>query len=134
MRYTLAMDIDDIRQRFTPAVQEIIDQCRVTDDFVDKDMFRVYIATIWGNAVLDPRESGIEESQLSLLHDFLNEEIEKVLGSNQDVARCYEFIVSKDGDESLARLHVTPRHKEFLHYFARLVLASAGQGILKNGE
>ena len=45
------MDINQIRQAFTPAVQEIIDICRVTDDFVDKDMFRVYVATIWGNAV-----------------------------------------------------------------------------------
>ena len=117
------MDIDEVRRRFSPAVQEIIDQCRVSDEFVDKDMFRVYVATIWGNAGLEPRKSGIEESELSVLHDFLNEEIEKVLGQGEDITRCYEFIVSKEGDDSLARLRVGARHKEFLHYFARLILS-----------
>lgn len=118
------MDIDEIRRRFSPAVQEIIDVCRVSDEFVDKEMFRVYIATIWGNAVLDPTQSGIEESDLSVLHDFLNEEIEAVLGQGENVACCYQYIVSKEGDECLARLHVNAQHKEFLHYFARLILST----------
>lgn len=118
------MEIEDIRRRFTPAVQEVIDLCSINEAFVDKEMFRVYIATIWGNAVLEPGRSGIDESELSLLHDFLNEEIEKVLGTGEDVTRCYEFIVSQAGDDSLARLRVTPRHKEFLHYFARLILSA----------
>ena len=74
------MDIDEIRRRFEPAVNEIIDACCITEDFVDKDRFRVYIATIWGNAVLQPEKSGIDESDLSVLHDFLNEEIQKLLG------------------------------------------------------
>lgn len=118
------MDIEEIRRRFTPAIREIIELCHVNEAFVDKDMFRVYIATIWGNAVLEPAKSGIEESELSLLHDFLNEEIVKVLGKGEDVTGCYEFIISQDGDDSLARLHVTPRHKEFLHYLARLILSA----------
>ncbi|HKI75063.1 MAG TPA: hypothetical protein VJ998_10480 [Pseudomonadales bacterium] len=120
------MDIDEIRQRFTPAIQEIVDTCRLTDEFVDKEMFRVYIATIWGNAVLDPGESGVTEDDLSVLHDFLNEEIEDILGTGETITSCYEYIVSKAGDESLSRLRVTARHREFLHYFARLVIASAG--------
>ena len=119
------MDINDVRDRFMPAVTEIIEQCRVTDDFIDKDMFRVYIATVWGNAVLEPDQNGIDESELSVLHDFLNEEIGKVLGKGQNIASCYGYIVSKDGEESLARLQVTARHREFLHYFARLIQASA---------
>ena len=116
------MDIDEIRRRFSPAVEEIIDLCRVSDEFVDKDMFRVYVATIWGNAVLEPRKAGIDESELSILHDFLNEEIEQVVGKGEDVTSCYKFIVSKEGEESLARLNVTARHKEFLLYFAGLIL------------
>jgi hypothetical protein len=116
------MDIDEVRRRFSPAVEEIIDHCRVSDEFVDKDMFRVYIATIWGNAVLEPRKTGIEESELSVLHDFLNEEIEQVIGKGEDVTSCYEFIMSKAGEESLTRLKVSARHKEFLHYFAGLIL------------
>ena len=30
--------------------------------------------------------------------------------------------MSDDGEQSLARLSITQRHKDFLHYFARLIL------------
>jgi hypothetical protein len=116
------MEIDELRARFEPAIEEILDQCRITDDFVDKEMFQVTIATIWGNAALEPERSGIEESDLSALHDFLNEEISRVVGEGSTVTSCYEFIVSKQGEESLERQSISARHKEFLHYFARLIL------------
>jgi hypothetical protein len=116
------MELSELRTRFIPAIEEIIDQCRIADNLVDKERFQVYMATIWGNAVLDPERSGIEESDLSRLHDFFNEEIERVLGEGEDITRCFDFIVSKQGDESLARQGTTNRHKEFLHYFARLIL------------
>ncbi|MEX0942466.1 MAG: hypothetical protein WD002_07970 [Pseudomonadales bacterium] len=119
------MNIDEIRQKFTPAVQEIIDQCRLTEDFVDKDLFRVYIATIWGNAVLEPEKSGLAESELSLLHDFLNEEIESILGKGQSITRCYEYLVSKEGEDAMTRLQVGSQHREFVFYFARLILGQA---------
>ena len=116
------MEITELRERFVPAIEEILDQCRISDDFVDIEMFQVYIATIWGNAVLEPHRSGIEEDDLSALHDFLNEEIARVVGEGGSVTSCYEFIVSKQGEESLERQGTSARHKEFLHYFARLIL------------
>ncbi len=116
------MEIAELRERFVPAIEEILNQCRITDDFVDKEMFQVYIATIWGNAVLEPERSGIGEDDLSSLHDFLNEEISRVVGVGCTVTSCYEFIVSKRGEESLERQKTSSRHKEFLHYFARLIL------------
>jgi hypothetical protein len=116
------MDINQIRHAFTPAVQEIIDICRVTDDFVDKDMFRVYVATIWGNAVLEPKKTGITEADLEPLHDFLGEEIEKILGGEENVTSCFEYIMSKSGQDSLNRLQISQRHREFLTYFAQLIL------------
>ena len=48
------MNIDQIRQKFQPALDEIVNASGVNDQFVDKDRFRVYIATVWGNAVLSP--------------------------------------------------------------------------------
>ena len=47
------MKIEEARVRFIPAVEEILDQCRLVDEFVDKEKFRMMIATIWGNAVLE---------------------------------------------------------------------------------
>ena len=122
------MSLNDIRDRFTPALDEIIDRCRITDDFVDKEQFQVLIATVWGNAVFEPEHSGIETADLEDLHDFLNEQIERVMGEGVTVTHCFEFIVSKQGEESLARQQVTSNHKEFLHYFARLILQAVGPG------
>ena len=116
------MEIVELRERFVPAIEQILNQCRITDDFVDIEMFQVYIATIWGNAVLEPERSGIEEHDLSSLHDFLNEEIARVVGEDSTVTSCFEFIVSKKGEESLVRQKTSAQHKEFLHYFARLIL------------
>ena len=116
------MELIELRQRFIPAIEEILDQCRIAEGIVDKEKFQVFIATIWGNAVLEPERSGIEEKDLSSLHDFLNEEIARIVGEGADVTSCYEFIVSKKGEESLERQGTNTRHKEFLHYFARLIL------------
>ncbi|XOV88537.1 MAG: hypothetical protein ACFHX7_01330 [Pseudomonadota bacterium] len=118
------MEITELRERFGPAVTEIIEQCQVTDGFVDKDLFRVYIATIWGNAVLEPGKSGLTEADLPSLHDYLNEEIPAILGAGEDVTSIYEYLTSKVGEDSLERLQVGARHREFIAYFARLIQAT----------
>ena len=119
---TKSMQIEEMRSRFAPAVEEIINRCQITNEFLDKEKFQVMVATIWGNAVLDPERSGIDESDMPDLHDFLNEYIDELVGSGATLTNCYEFIVSKKGDDSLTRQQVTANHKEFLHYFARLIL------------
>jgi len=119
------MDIDEVRLRFKPAVQKILAQCEVSEGFVDKDMFRVYLATVWGNAVLDPERSGITESDLPALHDFLNEEITTILGREETVTTVYEYLIGKQGEEAMERLAVGSRHREFIAYFARLILSTA---------
>ncbi|MCB1693181.1 MAG: hypothetical protein KDI19_10475 [Pseudomonadales bacterium] len=117
------MDIVEARLRFKPAVTQIVEQCSVTEDFVDRERFRVTIATVWGNAVLEPQKSGIVESDLPVLHDFLNEEIEKILGEGQSITSCYEYLMSRQGEECLERLQIGARHREFLQYFGRLILS-----------
>ncbi len=119
------MDIDEVKSRFQPAVQKIITQCEITDDFVDKDLFRVYLATIWGNAVLDPEQSGLLESDLPALHDFLNETIPDILGPAQTVTSIYEYLLSEEGDDAMTRLQVTASHREFINHFAQLMLSSS---------
>jgi hypothetical protein len=116
------MELEDIRERFAPAIEEILNLCKITDALLDKEKFQVYMATIWGNAVLEPTKSGLTEDDLETLHDFLNEEIETVVGIGSTITSCYDFIASKKGDESMARQQVTQRHRDFLYYFARLIL------------
>lgn len=120
------MNITEIRQKFQPAILEIINASGVEEMFVDKDRFRVYIATVWGNAVLDPERSGITEDDLPPLHEYLNEEISGLLGEGETVTSCYEYLTSKIGEDSMSRLQVSQQHKDFIHYFARLILGSDG--------
>lgn len=120
------MNISEIRQKFQPAILEIINASGVDEQFVDKDRFRVYIATVWGNAVLDPERSGITEDDLPPLHDYLNEEIVELLGEGESVTGCYEYLTSKAGEDSLNRLQVNQQHREFINYFARLILGADG--------
>ena len=117
------MDISAVRQQFEAAITEIIDGCRINDNFVDKDMFRVYIMTIWGNAVIEPERSGIAVDDLIVLHDYLNEEIAGVLGHGVDLTACYEHIMSKAGEDGLVRLNLSAEHKAFLYHFAGLILS-----------
>ena len=116
------MELVNLRRNFIPAIEEILDLCRITDELIDKEKFQIYMATIWGNAVLDPEKTGTNENHLELLHEFLNEEIGRVVGKGSTVTGCYEFIVSKSGEECLTRLQITQRHKKFLYHFARLIL------------
>lgn len=116
------MTLEEINERFLPAIDQMIDRCRVSDDFVDKEKFQVLVATVWGNVVLDPEKSGVEESDLPDLHDFMNQHLDQVVGAGETVTTCFEFIMSKKGEDSLIRQQVSANHIEFLHYFARLIL------------
>lgn len=116
------MDIVQAREKFVPAVEEILEDCRLSDALVDKDRFQIMMATIWGNAVLDPARSGIEEADLPVLHDFFNEELSRVMGRGATLTDVFEFLVSKSGRDAMTRVQVTQRHKEFIVYFARLIL------------
>jgi len=121
------MTLEELEQRFLPAIDEIIERCRISDEFVDKEKFQVLIATVWGNAVLEPDRSGLTESDLPDLHDFLNEHVDEIVGEDATITSCYEFIMSKKGEDSLIRQNISANHKEFLHYFARLILQDVTQ-------
>jgi len=118
------MNLEEARAKFSPAVEEIIEHCLIDDTFVDKDLFQVYICTIWGNAALEPGKSGIDETELPILHDYLNEEIQTVLGPNIEIADCFEYLTSKKGEEALVRLQLAKHHREFIEYFGRLILST----------
>ena len=117
------MDISEIRLHLSSAIADIVDRCQIVENFVDKDMFRVYLMTVWGNAVLEPERSGIAVEDLSILHDYLNEELAKVLGEGSSLTSCYEYMMSKAGEDSLVRLQIAAEHKAFLLHFARLILS-----------
>ncbi len=116
------MSDEQIKTTFSPAMDEIIERCSVSEGYVDKEQFQIMLATIWGNAVLDPSRSGISEDQLPELHDFLNTYLVEIVGAESNLTNCFEFIVSKAGQDSMDRQRITLNHRQFLHHFAGLIL------------
>ena len=45
-----------------------------------------------------------------------------MLGGGATLTDVFEFLVSKSGRDAMTRVSVTQRHKEFIIYFARLIL------------
>jgi hypothetical protein len=116
----------DFDERFAPVLHEIERRCGVAGSFVDKDLFRVNIATLWANIVLDPAEAGLTDEDMEPLHDFLNQSIEPVLGRGETLTECFRFINSKAGELAMDRCHLTTTHRQMLLYFCSMILDPAG--------
>lgn len=106
---------DDIRNRST-----------VADTFIDRDLYRVYVATLWSNIVLSPEEVGLEEDDLPDLHDLLLDEIRDAIGATESLHEVFKFISSKDGERAMLEARLTQSHKDLLQYFASMILDPDG--------
>jgi hypothetical protein len=115
-----------LQHQLRPVLEEIARRSAVADRFIDKDLYRVYVATLWANLVLDPDDIDLTEADLEPAHDYLNNAIAKVLGKGETITECFRFINSKAGDETLQRSHVTQAHRDLLHYFCSMILDPEG--------
>lgn len=118
------MTLEELAVIFDPIIDQVFDSCALTDNFADKEMFQIYVATIWGNAVLEPRQANLDEGDLPLLHDYLNDVIQGVMGPDVTVTSCFEFLQTKTGQDSMTRFQLTKRHRDFLDYFTNLILST----------
>ena len=53
-----------IAENFQPVFADIRERSTVAERFIDRDLYRVYVATLWSNVVLSPEEVGLEEEDL----------------------------------------------------------------------
>ena len=117
---------DSIRAQFQPALDDIAKRSTVADRFVHRDVYRLYIATLWANVVMDPDDAGIIEEDLEDLSLVLSAEIERVLGAGHDLTSCFSFVNSKKGQAAMEEARLTPNHKDLLLYFCSLILDPEG--------
>lgn len=106
---------EDIRTRST-----------VAEKFIDRDLYRVYVATLWSNIVLSPEEVGLEEDDLPDLHDLLLDEISDAIGPQESLHEIFKFISSKGGERAMQEARLTQSHKDLLQYFASMILDPDG--------
>jgi hypothetical protein len=107
---------------YDPLLTEIRDRSSVADAFLDKDIYRIYLATLWANAVTAPERSQLGEADLEPFHDFLVERAGEILGGDDCVRDCFRHLISDDGEQAMLRCRVPPRHRAFLVHFGHLML------------
>ena len=115
-----------IRARFSEILDDIEQRSCVTDRFVDRDVYRLYVATLWANVVLNPADAGLTEAALEPLHDYLNERVAGVLGPSENLTECFRFVNSKAGERAMSAARLNSTHRELLLYFASMILDPDG--------
>lgn len=120
------MTVQRFEQAFRGVLDEIEQRASVAGRFVDKDLYRIYLATLWANIALDPSEAGLADDDLEGLHDYLNGALAKVLGQDQTLSDCFRFIETKRGEVAMERCRLTKTHRELLQYFCSLILDPEG--------
>ena len=116
----------DLETVFDPVLSDISERSLVAERLVDKDLYRIYIATLWANVVLDPAEVGIGEDDLEDLHDIVNSHVTDILGPDQGVRECFKFLNSKSGEGAMQAARLTQNHKDLLLYFSSMILDPDG--------
>jgi len=120
----------ELDQRFTERFTEILDDIEarscVTDRFVDRNLYRLYLATLWANIVLNPNDVGLSEADLEPLHDYLNRRVAVVLGGESSLTECFRFVNSKAGEQAMQAARLNQTHRELLLYFASMILDPDG--------
>ncbi len=111
---------------FAPVFADIRERSSVAERFIDRDLYRVYVATLWANVVLSPDEVGLLEEDLEDLHDLLLEEISDAIGPHESLHPVFQFIASKAGEKAMAEARLTQSHKDLLEYFASMILDPEG--------
>ena len=120
------MPISDLARRFDPILADVADRSRVADAFVDRDLYRLYIATLWANVVLNPEDAGLEVDDLEEVHELVNARIADVLGPEESIKSSFSFINSRAGETAMKEARLTQNHKDLLLYFSSMILDPDG--------
>ena len=112
----------ELQRVFEPILASVERQSRVAARFVDKDLYRIYLATLWANVVMDPAAIGLGEGDLEGAHDVINLNVAGLLGEAQAITGAFEFINSPDGEQAMAKAKVPRTHRDLLLYFSSMIL------------
>jgi hypothetical protein len=120
------LELTDLKYAFEPVFTDIRERSTVVERFIDRNLYQVYMATLWANVVLSPGEAGIGEDDLETLHDLVVEELGEVLGKGTDLNAVFEFISSKPGEQAMLEAKLNQTHKDLLQYFSSMILDPEG--------
>jgi len=116
----------ELATRFAPVLDDLTERAAVTDGVLDREVYRILVATLWVNVVLAPGDAGLEDADLEPLHDVLNHRIAEVLGEGESLTACFRYLDSKNGERAMKEARLTPNHRDMLLYFASIILDPEG--------
>lgn len=115
-----------MKDQFSPVFTDIRERSTVAERFIDRNLYRIYMATLWANVVLAPEDVGLLEEDLEDLHDLVVDEVADVLGEGTTLRDVYQFVSSKEGERAMGEVRLTQSHKDLLNYFASMILDPEG--------
>ena len=120
------LKITELKYAFEPVFTDIRERSTVVERFIDRNLYQVYVATLWANVVLSPGDAGIGEDDLEALHDLVVDELAEVLGKGTNLNSVFEFISSKPGEQAMLEAKLNQTHKDLLQYFSSMILDPEG--------
>ena len=122
----LRMTEAEIARALTPILKEVSERASVAGSFIDKDSYRIFLATVWANIVMDPSALGVEAEELENVHDLINLSAHRVLGEEEAITGCFRFINSPSGERAMDKAKVSKTHRQLLLYFSSMILDPDG--------
>ena len=112
----------ELQRLFEPILAAVERQSGVAERFVDKDLYRIYLATVWANVVMDPAAIGLAEDDLESAHDVINLNARRLLGDDHAITAAFKFINSAAGERAMDLAKVPRTHRDLLLYFSSMIL------------
>lgn len=120
------MNREQLQRQFEPILSDVRERACVADQFLDKEIYQLSLATLWANLVLNPDDLGFSEDDLEPAYAVLSEDVESVLGAGCELKNCFEFLNSKPGERAMQQARLNQTHKDMLLYFASMMLDPDG--------
>ena len=120
------MTRNKITEPLEPIMSQIEKRSAVTDTFVDKETYRLYLTTFWAHLVMDPEEAQLTETDLETAHSVINEVARNILGESEAITESFRFIASRPGETAMDKAKLSKSHRDLLTYFASMILDPDG--------
>lgn len=120
------MDLDLLRVKLGPVLDQMRNNSAVAESFVDKNRYQLFLCTLWSNLVLEPEQLDLEVEDLEHVLDIVNEEAKKILGYDDSVTQSFRFISSPAGEQEMNRAKLPRNHRDMLTYFSSMILDPEG--------
>ena len=116
----------DIARVLQPILDEIETRSAIAERFVDKELYRIYLGTVWANVVMDPLALGFGEDDLETVHDIINLQAAQFIGDTEAIKNAFEFINTKPGEVAMDKAKLSKNHRDLLLYFSSMILDPEG--------